>query len=128
MSPDDLLDRVLLVLDELLADAGLRAALVFDKRGTCIASRGDDASMEQVVQTHFSRGLNLGRVCRDADGSTVLSDCSGDAVRLEAVAGGRYILTLVCTDPLSARRLRTRLDAAKRRLDALLATLGSRIE
>ncbi len=115
--------RVLAVLDGLLQAGQLKAVLLFDKRGECIASRGDEECMSAVAETHFKAGLDLRHLCRDAHGSTVLSEASTDVVRLEAVAG-RYILTLVCADPLLGRSLRDGIDGAKKALEHVLGAPG----
>jgi hypothetical protein len=109
------------ILETLVVDAGLKAVLLVDKGGRCIASSGDQACMEKIAETHFKDGLSLASLQRDPDGSTVLSDCSGDAVRFESVGGGQCILTLVSEDPMMASRRRPSIDAAKRQLDSLLA-------
>ena len=112
---DTLIDQLIGILDRLVAAGALKAALLHDKSGHCLASRGDGDSMTAVADTHFGSGLDLSHLCRDEHGSTVLSNSSGDAVRLEAVAD-RYILTLVGTDPLMSHTLRARIDATKREL------------
>lgn len=107
------------VLERLLDTGRFRAALVLDKGGECLVSRGEADAMESAAVNNFGAGLSLGHLCRDADGSTVLAGDSGDAVRLEAV-GGRYILTLVCADPLVPQMMREPIDDAKRQLEEAL--------
>ncbi len=117
--------HVLAVLDALLDAGQLKAVLLFDKRGECLASCGDEDCMASVAETHFKAGLDLRHLCRDAHGSTVLSEASTDVVRLEAVAG-RFILTLVCGDPLLGRSLREGIDKAKQALEQVLGAPPSR--
>lgn len=116
---DIVVDRLTKILDRLVTDGELKAALLHDKDGVCIASSGDGDSMTMVANTHFGRGLELSHLCRDACGSTVLSQHSGDAVRLESVAL-RYILIFVVCDPLIGKALRLRVDVAKRELARVL--------
>ncbi len=111
--------RLNAVLERLLDTGRFRAALVLDKGGECLVSRGDADAMEAAAIDNFGANLSLGHLCRDADGSTFLAGGSGDAVRLEAV-GGRYILTMVCADPLVPQMLRDPIDDAKRQLEEAL--------
>jgi hypothetical protein len=124
MMDESLLTDLAAILERLLGAGDFKAALLHDRRGNCIASSGDRDAMAAVADTHFGTGLELRHLCRDSDGSTVLSESSGDAVRLEAVAGS-YILTLVCPDPLMGRHLRSRIDHAKRMLERRLAQARS---
>ena len=105
------------ILEALVRDADLKAALVVDKDGDCLASSGDTECLATIADSHFSHGMDLGRLCRDEHGSTVLSDSSSDCVRFEAVAAGRCILTLVSADPLAATRAREAIDKAKAALN-----------
>jgi len=118
--------RLTEILKRLVDDSGLRAVLLVDKSGNCLASHGDGPSMEAVAETHFSEGLSLGNVCRDADGSTVLSTTSTHIVRFESVAGGRCILTLVSDDPLAASHRRATINRAKEELTRVLVELEAR--
>jgi len=111
--------RLTAVLERLLDSGRFRAALVLEKGGECLVSRGETDAMESAAVNNFGAGLSLGHLCRDADGSTFLAGDSGDAVRLEAV-GARYILTMVCADPLVPQVMREAIDDAKRQLEEAL--------
>jgi len=111
------LEQVITILEGLVRAADLKAALIVDKDGDCLASCGDKGCFEAIAETHFRNGMDLGRLCRDEYGSTVLSESSSDCVRFEAVAAGRCILTLVSADPLAATRARAAIDKAKLALD-----------
>ena len=115
--------QLILLLERLVTQGGLKAVLLVDKAGECLASHGDSECMERVAETHFKHGLNLAALSRDANGSTVLSDCSAEAVRFESIAGGRCILTLVSADPMAPARIRSAIDVTKRGIEALLGKL-----
>ncbi len=117
-------DVVNAVLERLLSEAELKAVLLVSRSGQCIAWHGDQASMEVVAETHFQNGFELGALCRDAYGSTVLSESSGEAVRLESVGAGRCILTLVSADPMAPMRMRGAIDRAKDEIEVLLSALA----
>ncbi len=119
--------RVVAVLERLLQSANLKAVLLVDRDGRCLAAQGDQECMEMVAQTHFKDGLRLDCMMRDADGSTVVSSESGDGVRFEAVARGSCILTLVSADPLVASRMRPVIDGAKQALESILRELQRRL-
>ncbi|MBN1962556.1 MAG: hypothetical protein JW841_16610 [Deltaproteobacteria bacterium] len=107
------------ILDRLVALGEIKAAMLHDRSGICVASCGDIDSIAVVSDTHFGKKLDLGHICRDECGSTVLSQNENDAVRLEAIAA-HYILTLVLSNPLIDKVLRLRIDTAKRDLGRVL--------
>lgn len=123
MPPGEPYERLTKVLDDLLLHGDLKAVLLVDKQGQYVVARGDSDTMELVAETHFKQGLSLASLNRDADGCTVVSDQSGDAVRFEAVVRGRLILAFVSADPLAASRARHSINLAKAEIDKIFADL-----